>query len=139
MGVMVDQAGNPLSGANASYNSGFIGSYGEGGGLTTGYSWPLEKYYDKYAYGTSYTDYTKRILGDATGEMGPFQSVVYGSLTRLINSWYTNHADFVYSSGPWFIRGGSHNDGSESGLVSFSSVGDGSIHFNIGFRVVLTP
>ncbi|MCI8568304.1 MAG: hypothetical protein HFG48_03185, partial [Bacilli bacterium] len=57
MGAMTDQNGNLLSGTNASFNSGFIGGYGEGGSLTTGHSWPEEKYYDKYMYGTSSLDY----------------------------------------------------------------------------------
>ncbi len=46
MGVMMDQNGTPLSGRNASFNTGFIGGYGEGGSFTTGLSFPDSKYYD---------------------------------------------------------------------------------------------
>ncbi len=70
MGVMNDSNGKPLSGINATYNSGFTGSFGEGGNLESGLSWPEEKYYDKYDYGTSLSDYTRGHLGDSNVEMG---------------------------------------------------------------------
>ena len=60
-------------------------------GFTTS-TLPLgSKYVDAYTFGTSYNDYTKRILGDATGET---------------NEWYGTFASFISSSVPWFVRGG---------------------------------
>ena len=139
MGVMTDQNGKPLSGRNASNNSGFVGGYGEGGSLTTGYSWPEEKYYDKYTYGTSDSDYTRGQFGDATFEMGPFKNIIYAnSLTRQISSWYSTCAAFIYLSSPWFGRGGAYYYGTESGPFAFGR-DDGSMYEFSSFRVVLTP
>ena len=73
MGVMQDNTGTntPMSGYDSSSNSGFTGKIYASGNFTqySGVSFPNSKYYDLYAYGTSYTDYTRRILGDATGEV----------------------------------------------------------------------
>ena len=107
MGIMTNQVGQTLSGSNASNHSGFTGSFGEGESLESGLSWPEEKYYDKYLYGTSYSEFTRGHLGDATVEMGPFKSVIYaGNQARQISSWYADHAYFVYTSAPWVVRGG---------------------------------
>ena len=139
MGVMTDQSGNLLSGQNASNNSGFVGGYGESGSLVSGYSWPEEKYYDKYAYGTSPSEYTRGHFGDATFEMGPFKSLIYANnLTRQISSWYTDQAYFSTNVQPWFSRGGACDHGTDSGQFTFSRH-TGSVSENIGFRVVLTP
>ena len=147
MGVLLDESGSPMSGRNSLYNSGFNGTFGcptcdsDTSGLislTTGYSWPDSKYYDTYAYATTTQQYQRRILGDATGEMGPFASVTYLTQTRQIGSWHADHAHFVTSGTPWFYRGGSPTDGSYTGVFAFYSTyghdwGGGS------FRVVLTP
>jgi len=140
MGIMVDQNGNPLSGRNANNNSGFVGNFGEGGSLDSGYSWPEEKYYDKYQYGTSYSEYTRRILGDATGELGPFRSITYSANAgaRQISSWYADDANFVCPTNPWFARGGSYLHGSEAGVFAFGHV-SGSADSYGSFRVVLAP
>ena len=139
MGVMTNQNGKPLSGRNASLNSGFTGDYGEGGSLTTGYAWPEEKYYDQYAYGTSYSDYTRGQFGDATFEMGPFKSIIYANnLTRQISSWYSDCAHFVDYMIPWFNHGGAYHNGTDSGAFTFGRHA-GSIAEFIGFRIVLTP
>ena len=137
MGIVTNQSGQPLSGRNATYHSGFTGSFGEGGGLETGYSWPEEKYYDKYEYGTSYSEFTRGHLGDATVEMGPFKSIIYASnLTRQIGSWYANHTYSVDITSPWVVRGGPYYYGSESGMFAFGNT-YGSAQANYGFRVVL--
>ena len=98
MGVMQDNTGTntPMSGDSSSYNSGFTGKIYDSGNFTdfTGTPFPNTKYYDLYAYGTSNSDYTRRILGDATGE---------------VNGWYGDIADFVGSGNPWFVRGRSTN------------------------------
>ena len=138
MGVMADASGKPLSGRNASSNSGFIGDYGEGGSLTTGYSWPEEKYYDKYAYGTNSLEYTRGQFGDATFEIGPFKNLIYANnQSREISSWHADCADFVYHEAPWFYRGGSYLDGSDSGVFAFG-YRYGSVYEHFGFRVVLS-
>ena len=61
-------------------------------------------------------------LGDATGETA---------------GWYSDYADFVDSSSPWFIRGGRYGIGDTAGVFHFNvSTGEGST--NYGFRVALS-
>ena len=126
MGVMKDVNGNLISGSSSSsYNSGFNGTLSGGGSITNGIDFPESKYYDLYNYG-NYNNYSRRILGDGTGEMGPFYSYT--------SSWYNDIDGFVYSSVPWFGRGGYYADGSVAGAFSFvSSYGraDGIISFRL--------
>ena len=70
MAVMADQNGNLLSGNNASLNSGFTGGYGGAtDSLTAGSSWPEGKYYDKYQYGTSMSEFIQQVHGMITVEI----------------------------------------------------------------------
>ena len=96
------------------------------------------KYWDKYT-STANTNYNNRILGDATGEMGPFGSELDpdGS-TRYKSSWYKDYAYFADSSYPWFDRGGGWNSGAEAGSFVFGS-NTGGTNTNISFRIVLAP
>ena len=137
MGVMLDQNFAPLSGYKESYNSGFKGGYGNGGSNTTGKEWSTKKYYDSYLYSISNSNYRRRILGDATGELEPFGIRKYGTYTRQINSWYNDGAWIVSSEYPWFARGGLYANGTESGVFYFShhnGMNDGGM----SFRIVLT-
>ena len=147
MGIMLDEDGNPMSGRNSIYNSGFNGAFGcttcdsDTSGfteLTGGYDWPDSKYYDAYAYATGDEQYQRRILGDATGEMGPFENAIYLTQTRQINSWYTDQANFASSANPWFARGGRIDVGLNSGVFAFSYSFGQTVNY-ISFRVVLTP
>ena len=95
------------------------------------------KYYDTYAYGTVDEQFQRRILGDATGEMGSFASAMYLTQTREISSWYADQAWFVWASSPWFRRGGHYRNGSDAGVFSFAHT-DGYSHTDFSFRVVLT-
>ena len=82
------------------------------------------KYVDQYEYGGSISDYTRRILGDATGE---------------VNGWYGDIAGFVYSDGPWFIRGvGYYGDPALAGVFAFGNCGREPLA-NLVFRSVLAP
>ena len=139
MGVMTNQSGNPFSGQNASLNSGFTGEYGEGGSLVSGYSWPDSRYYDTYSYHTSYMEYTRGHLGDATKETGPFQNIVYGNnYARSNNSWYLGHSNFIFTTYPWFMRGGHHENGSEANILGFYH-NTGNMDRGISFRLILSP
>ena len=147
MGIMLDQNGKPMSGRNSLYNSGFNGTFGcptcdrDTSGLTSltgGYDWPDSKYYDTYAYATVDEQFQRRILGDATGEMGPFVSTTYLTQTRQISSWYADYAHFVYSYYPWFARGGHYNLGLDAGMFAFSGAYGYAASY-LSFRVVLTP
>ena len=107
-----------------------------GGNNTEGREWPTTKYYDTYHYRTSYSDFTRYIYGDATGELGSFANRTYGSVMRQISSWYDDSAFFVRAADPWFRRGGDLTNGNESGVFAFSP-GSGSLFTFYSFRVVL--
>ncbi len=96
------------------------------------------KYWDKYT-STVNTNYSNRILGDATGEMGPFGSELDpdGS-TRYKSSWYKDYAYFADSSYPWFDRGGGWSSGAEAGSFVFGS-STGGTNTSLSFRIVLAP
>ena len=127
MGVMKDANGNLMSGFSSSSNSGFNGTLYDGDSYTSGIDFPDSKYYDIYIYSTSYTNYSRRILGDATGEVGSFLGYV--------SSWYNDNAWFVYSSNSWFGRGGSYENSSGAGSFYFGySYGHAG---NASFRLVL--
>ena len=116
---------------------------GGGSGITSLYSnfftnSAYIKYWDKYT-STIVTQYNNRILGDATGEMGPFVSEKDpDGGTRKKSSWYGDFAHFVYSYGHWFIRGGYWGDGSGSGAFAFGDNSGGTGTCN-SFRMVLSP
>ena len=88
---------------------------------------PLAKYYDSYTYNTSFTTYTRGRLGDATVEMSPSSS----SYTL----WYSDYANFPYSSNSWFKRGGYCIGGTDAGAFAFNSADYGSAHRSNSFRV----
>ena len=93
------------------------------------------KYYDKYS--ATYTDsyqYSSRILGDATGELGPFGT---DSEYWYISSWYNDHAYFVVPITSWFHRGGGHDFSNGSGIFYFAG-NSGSEGNSLSFRVVLS-
>jgi hypothetical protein len=113
----------------AGYNSGTPGS----SGFTTDELTTYSKYLDVYTSSTSSTDYSRRILGDATGEMGTF----YYSGGWYMSSWYKDYARFVYTSVPWFTRGGSYVHASYAGQFFFVEQA-GAVSSDSGSRLVLT-
>ncbi len=97
-----------------------------------------KKYYDSYE-STVNTQYNNRILGDATGEMGPFASNKDPDQTsRPRSSWYKDYAGFVNSTAPWIDRGGGWYNGTSAGIFTFGS-STGEVFNNISFRLVLAP
>ena len=81
--------------------------YSSNAGFSTA---PNTKYYDKYSYGTSYTEYTRGKLGDATKEMAP---------AGTSGNWYSDSAYFPHSSYSWFYRGGNYGYGANAGAFRF--------------------
>jgi len=148
MGVMLDETGNPASGKNSTNHSGFNGTLtcptcdGDTSGktsITNGYEWPETKYYDTYTYQLNNDQYyERRILGDATGEMGPFGVVTYLTQSRAIGSWYADNVYFVNSNGPWFLRGAWIDYGMDAGVFAFNWY-YGSSWNDATYRVVLSP
>ena len=133
MSAMSNEVNNLISGLNSSSNSGFNGTFGEGGSLSTGYDFPEKKYYDTYAYSTTAKQYQLRILGDATGEIGPIAYLSY----RPVSSWYNQLTFFPYVVESFVLRGGSYNFGIEAGV--FSTENENGKLGKASFRLVLTP
>jgi len=136
MGVLIDDNKNPYSGRNATFHSNFVGNFTESGSLSVGYAVPSLKYYDSYSYQSSF--FSSRILGDATGEMGPFYEVQYGDRERYVSSWYEDYANTFSPLYPWLGRGGAHPYGLASGIFAFLN-DYGSNWDYMGFRLVMTP
>ncbi len=123
-----------MSGGAFEYVAGYLdGTVGSSGLTLDEIRVTYSKYIDVYASNSAIITYTNRILGDATGEMGPF----YGSLPYY-NNWYNDYSNFVDSSNPWFYRGGSYNSGSSSGQFAFSR-GQGDAYSSVSARLVLAP
>ena len=115
------------SGSTDSGSSGITNIYSD---FFTNSIW--NKYYDKYS-APQLTSYNNRILGDATGEMGPFgKSDGYNS-----SSWYNNFAQ-INTSGSWLLRSGSWDIGKETGIFAFDDY-IGSAYFQLSYRIVLAP
>ena len=113
-------------------------TYGSSGFDVTTLKAYNSKYYDTYDGSSNWTTYSKRILGDATGEMDPFYYYKDGdNVNRPHNSWYADHSDFVNSSHPWFGRGGHYNRGVLAGQFVFVPY-TGGAGSGIGFHLVLT-
>ena len=98
--------------------------YSSNAGFSTA---PDAKYYDKYSYGTTNTEYTRGKLGDATKEMAP---------TGTTGNWYSDYAYFPSSSLSWFLRGGYYVVGAGAGAFVFSS-SNGSASSSYSSRAVL--
>jgi len=98
----------------------------------TNNSW--NKYYDKYYTSDTGKDFNKRILEDATGEMGPFAA-------GPISSWYENYSTFPDTERPWISRGGIYKDGTGAGIFMFHRWNGSAnpVSADTSFRIVLTP
>ncbi len=97
-----------------------------------------KKYYDSYN-STQSPQFGNRILGDATGEMGPFGIEKDPDTNqRYKSSWYKDQAYFVYSTNPWFRRGGSWIDGINAGIFVFDNY-NGDVKSEGTYRIVLAP
>ena len=149
MAFSLDRDGYPYSGRNSINNSGFNGNFScstcdnDTSGLTeltTGYNFPDLQYFDQYNHQnkTNFFSFTSRILGDATGEMGPFQTATYNSRTMQISSWYKDQSYMFADVAPLFFRSGKASDGSDTGIFGFAATHYSSIAW-IGFRLVLSP
>ncbi len=128
----------------ASYVSGQVGKSGftDDTELTTTY----KDYVDAYSADSEKTTYNKRILGDATGEMGPFYQYFDGDGTEGMNqtpgklrnhsAWYVDSSSFVDFDNSWFIRGGHLSDGGLAGQFYFLR-SPGGVEAAYGSRLVL--
>ena len=142
MGVMLSSDNiTPCSGRNETFHSGFNGPYcdvGQTSSKIDGKNFPTDsRYYDVYDYAKVDERYDRRILGDATGEMGPFVDRTYtNSRVRQISSWYADEAWFVSSALSWFCRGHTFHGGSGAGVFAFS-YNAGSVNVYDSYRIIL--
>lgn len=125
-----------LVGKNSTYNSGFSGINYDGATLVSNYNLPDEKYYDLYNGTASGGYYDNKILGDATGETGPFGTINYSSYPRTISSWYNNQAVFIRYETPFLARGGVTTIGANSGIFAFDNQYGQPCS---AYRIILTP
>ncbi len=96
------------------------------------------KYFDVYPSDTSTYYYYKRILGDATGELGPFYRLPNNQgWYSVYNNWYHDKGMFLYPNFPWLVRGGDYTEGAEAGILSFNRESIGTSH-EFSYRIVLT-
>ncbi len=136
MAVMGSSDGSTIySGDSATKNSGFSG-INRDGTTTTGVELPSAKYYDKYVYGTLYTGHNRRILGDATGELGPFGDVTSLTQASQVSSWYGDEAWYILPGTPWFRRGNSITGGNGAGVFAYVYHHASKVNAN-SFRIVL--
>ncbi len=91
---------------------------------------PEAKYYDNYAYTSTYTDSSNGHLGDATKE-------VFTTLSSSSGRWYTDYSRFSYKTTPWMTRGGLYTSQTKAGIFASYEANGGS-YARRGFRVVLT-
>ena len=119
----------------ASYSDNYYGASGFSTSNITEYD---KKYFDVYPSNSSTSTYQYRILGDATGEMGPTSYYKDLSNTSAYHSnWYSDISNFVNTNG-WVYRGGNNSCGVTAGI--FHSTPDtGNAFAYDGFRIILTP
>ena len=128
-----DMSGGAYEYVNA-YISGNLGSSGFSASTLANYD---SKYFDVYNSSSNLTSYQYRILGDATGEMGPIIQTNSNDVIRYINSWYKEYTHFMEAKWPWLCRGGAYYLGGLSGIFN-SDRYIGENHINNTFRVVLS-
>ncbi len=128
-----------MSGGAWEYVAAYMPSSHDASGFTSTELTTYSKYLDIYSRNSIVTSYNNRILGDATGEMGPFYRYAdKDNINRYHNNWYSDYSFFIDSNGPWFARGGGYNYSVLTGQFHFTRyTGDIDIHDT--FRLVLTP
>ena len=128
-----------MAGGEHEYMASYVeGKLGSSGFLQSTVDCNL-KYFDIYNSSSDKITYNYRILGDATGEMGPFgvnNALIEYSYNQ--NSWYNDISLFSDSSSPWFTRSASYDVGNRSGIFTFGRYNGNSYVF-LTFRLVLAP
>ena len=117
----------------------FVAAYIDGQTGTDIFPLYDSKYYDVYPKNAIDYFYKYRILGDATGEIGPFyQYNDFDGNSRTHSSWYnsiSNRPSTIYSI---LFRGGPYSSESVASQFHFN-VTSGHQASNTGFRIVLVP
>ena len=112
-------------------------TYGSSGFAASTLKMYNSKYYDLYDGASNETSYSKRILGDATGEMGPFYYYKdTDNNSRAHNSWYADVSSLLSTSSPCLHRGGGYRNGVLAGQLAFTIDTGGALK-TFSFRLVL--
>ena len=90
-------------------------------------TYPNSKYYDKYSYGTSNTEFKRSKLGDGIKE------VYKGSY-----GWYIDRTAIVCSDTPWFGCGGIYNYRTGAGVFNSGATYGGKVTSDSS-RLIITP
>ena len=145
IGYLASTTGNisgiyDMSGGAWEYTSSYIsGNVGSSGFTTATLANYDAKYFDLYNASSSVSSYQYRILGDATGEMGPFYNYKENDdVSYYHNSWYNDYSIFIDSSNPWLVRSCHYSHGILTSQFSFS-MNPGGAGSYLSFRIVLTP
>ena len=126
-----------MSGGAWEYVAGYMPSSSDGSGFSASELTTYSKYLDLYSANSTINSYNNRILGDATGEMGPFYFYADKYNNKLHhNNWYGDYSYFVGSTSPWFGRGGSYGNGVLAGQFHFDRY-TGGVRTYDGSRLVL--
>ena len=144
IGYLASTTGNitgiyDMSGGAWEYMASYMnGVYGSSGFDTISISNYENIYFDIYPSDSTLISYNYRILGDATGELGPFYIYKDSDGTdRYHSTWYEDPAGIVDSSYPWFSRGGHYYHGVVAGSLYFSRY-TGIANNYSSFRLVLS-
>ena len=117
-----------MSGRTSTSNSGYSGLVYDNGAYSNyagAYSYPEEKYYDKYSFASN-IDISLGKLGDSTKE------TYLGE-----RSWYNGNYGFVNAVYPWFGRGGSASN-TNSGIFFFTnSTGHSTV--SVSSHLIIVP
>jgi hypothetical protein len=128
--MMISGNTAPMVGYNSASTSGFAGKLSDGT-TASGVTFPSNKYYNKYNYGTTASDsvaLARTITGDATREINVGSSA----------GWYNDYVDIVNSSSPWFVRGGHWEYSIKDGVFASSNIyGQASERYSS--RIFLKP
>ena len=115
----------------------FVAAYVDGQTGTEIFQVYDSKFYDVYSQNALDSFYKYRILGDATGEMGPFYKYNDGDgKLRTHGSWYSSISNSISTSYPILFRGGTNSSGSGASQFHFN-ITTGHQASNTGFRIVL--
>ena len=127
-----------MSGGARDCVAGYVPSSSDASGFTLADLNIYSKYLDLYPDNTTIKSWNNRILGDATGEMGPFYYYVdKDNNKRYHNNWYNDNSCFLDSTNPWFYRGGLYVDGVLASQFYFNDY-TGNTNTGVGSRLVLT-
>ncbi len=124
MGVLADDQGIPRSGQSTTSNSGFKGKLNDDTEYSDGINLPNAKYYDLYT--------------NTNSSIACNSGVCYGHVLSETSEWYNDKGNFLSSSSPWFLRGGSYAYTSNAGVFNFRS-NDGDAYSDYSSRATLIP